>query len=107
MRQKNYNYKMNYTVIEHAIEMFKSNSRYLAKMEKEFDILPYSERYYRDNNVCFTHKDKLEINMFITELINLGYIEKHSNPFNIVVLTELGKDFLNNHNKHLDSIYRL
>jgi len=89
--KKQPNYRKHYSDEDHAIEMFESNSKYLERLNKEpFDILPFSEKYYYDNYECFTHKDKIEISLFITLLINKGYIEKEGNPYNIVKLTDKG-----------------
>jgi len=107
MRSKKHNYKRDYSNEEHAIEMFRRDSKVLSEIKNEFDIMPFSERYYSDNYDCFTHKDKTEIREFIRELIEIDYIRLHDKAFNIVVITDKGYEFLNNRNRYLDSIQKL
>ena len=106
MRSKKTNYKRGYSIREHAIDMFRNYSKIFSEIKTEFDIFPFSEIYYSDNRDCFTHIDKIEISLFISELIKIDYIRLHEKAFNIVVITDKGYEFLNNWNKHLDSIQK-
>jgi hypothetical protein len=101
MKKKQPNYRKHYSDEEHAIELFDSNSRCFEHINEPFDILPYSERYYSDNYECFTHRDRLEIGLFIRILIQKGYIEKAGNPYNIVTITELGKKRISDINERI------
>lgn len=90
MKRKIINQKTHYTNDDHALDMFDANYKWILIEKDEFDILLYSTRYYHDNYICFRHNDKLEIHLFISILIDKGYIEKTGNLFNIVRLTEKG-----------------
>jgi hypothetical protein len=94
MKRKITNPKSHYTNDDHALEMFDENYKWFLKDEDGFDILPFSTSYYHDNYKCFHHNDKLEITLFITILIEKGLVEKTGNPYNIVRLTEKGKERL-------------
>jgi len=98
MKKKQLNYNRHNSDEEHAVEMFRVNAKYFD-IDNEFDILPYSESYYRDNRECFNHKDKLEIKYFITLLNKMNYIETVDKVYNIVKLTEKGKGFVESYTK--------
>ena len=90
MNKKEKNHRIGYSDEEHAIELFDSNSRYFGVDDKEFDILPYSERYYSDNYECFNHKHRLEILSFIRILKEKKLIEQVGKTYNIVKITQDG-----------------
>jgi len=91
MKKKQPNYKTYYSEEEHALELLGRILKYFGSINEEFDIVPYSESYYSDNYECFTHKDRLEIGLFIRILKEKGYIEQVGNPYNIVRITEKGR----------------
>lgn len=90
MKKKQKNYRIGYSDEEHAIELFDINSKYFGIDDKEFDILPYSERYYSENHECFNHKDRLEIRSFIRILKEKKLFEEVGKTYNLVKITKDG-----------------
>lgn len=90
MKSKPKNYNIYLGDPEHALRLFDNNRKNFIDKE-EFDILPYSERYYSEKSECFNHLDKAEIGRFIEILKEKGYIEQTGQPHNIVRLTDKGK----------------
>lgn len=101
MKKKQPNYKTHYSDEEHALELLDSNSKNFGDFNDDIDILPYSERYYSDNYECFTHRDRLEIGLFIRILKEKGYIEQVGDPYNIVRLTEKGRKHISDINDRI------
>jgi len=103
MRQTNY--REGYSIEQHALEMFRENYKTFSLKEKEFDIRPYSEAYYKNNIDCFRDRDGLEIGMMISELVSKKLLRLHEKAHNIVVITERGKEELSSWKTHLDRVF--
>ena len=86
--------KSHYKDIDHALQMLEDYSKDFLAFKDEFNIKPYSERYYNRNKVYFIHKDKMEIYGFVAELIKSGYIEKTGDDNYIVKITDKGISYI-------------
>lgn len=86
--------KINYKIIDHAIQMLRDNSKIFITFKDDFNIKPYSESYYNRNKDYFQHKDGMEIYLFIAELIDLDYLEKVGDDIFTVKITDKGFSYL-------------